>query len=246
MKLIFLGTGNAFGDSGDHPAAYLVQHGDYKTLLDCGPSTLPLLYKAGGTPKDLTGVYISHLHQDHWGGLPHVYLDDYYFSKRKEPLPIYGPRGLKAKLEEMINIMYPDEVGAHFDSFCTVYEHEIDEKIEVAGGEMEFLEASHGANARMLRFSLPDLTIGYSGDTALFLPTLGQLLNSCDVIIHEVTSAIYDIPNHTSMQEILKVDVPKNVKLYITHHDQSVVDYVGQNGLPPNFYLARDGMIVNL
>jgi len=56
--------------------AYLVRHGEYNYLLDCGSGTdsshhdlLKGLEQAGLQPSDLTHILLTHAHIDHYGGL---------------------------------------------------------------------------------------------------------------------------------------------------------------------------------
>lgn len=71
MKLIFLGTGSAFtiGEDNYH-SNMVVQSDDGKNLLlDCGSDIRMSLTDQGLCYKDISDIFISHLHGDHVGGL---------------------------------------------------------------------------------------------------------------------------------------------------------------------------------
>ena len=66
----FIGSGDAFGDGGRFQACILVTDGNSNVLLDCGASSLVAMKQQGVEPNDIEHVVISHLHGDHFGGLP--------------------------------------------------------------------------------------------------------------------------------------------------------------------------------
>jgi ribonuclease BN (tRNA processing enzyme) len=66
-------------------------------LLDCGATSLSTLKGLGLDPGEVTAVLVSHLHGDHFGGLPFLILDG-QFSRRSSPLAIAGPPGTRQRL----------------------------------------------------------------------------------------------------------------------------------------------------
>jgi len=76
MRLHILGCGDAFGSGGRQQSAYLVEASDRLFLLDCGPTALLAMKHAGFDPRLLDAIILSHLHGDHFGGVPFFYLDD--------------------------------------------------------------------------------------------------------------------------------------------------------------------------
>ena len=65
MKLHILGCGDAFGSGGRNHSGYLVEASDRLFLLDCGPTTLLAMKRAGFDPQRLDVIFLSHLHGDH-------------------------------------------------------------------------------------------------------------------------------------------------------------------------------------
>ena len=72
MKIITLGTGNAFTSDGRANASVLLD-GTFKILFDCSPQTISSLRKLNLVPNQIDYIFISHLHGDHSGGL-HFFL----------------------------------------------------------------------------------------------------------------------------------------------------------------------------
>ena len=91
MKLHILGCGDAFGSGGRNNSGYLIESGEKLFLLDCGPTTLLAMKRAGFSPGRLDAVFLSHLHGDHCGGLPFFFIDYLYEHPRECPLHIAGP-----------------------------------------------------------------------------------------------------------------------------------------------------------
>jgi ribonuclease BN (tRNA processing enzyme) len=106
MKVHILGCGDAFGSGGRNQSGYLVEADQRFFLLDCGPTTLLAMKRAGLDPKRLDAILLSHLHGDHFGGIPFFFLEYLYKRPRDKPLHIAGPTGSEEKARELFRIMY--------------------------------------------------------------------------------------------------------------------------------------------
>src|SRR5439155_13097936 len=85
VSVHFIGSGDAFGSGGRFQTCILLDGGLERVLLDCGASSLVGLKGAGIHPSTITTILITHLHGDHFGGIP-FFLLDAQFSKRTDPL----------------------------------------------------------------------------------------------------------------------------------------------------------------
>jgi ribonuclease BN (tRNA processing enzyme) len=106
MKLHVLGCGDAFGSGGRHQSGYLVEASDRLFLLDCGPTTLLAMKRAGLNPSDLDAIILSHLHGDHFGGIPFFFIEYLYRKPRDNPLTIAGPPGVEERVRGLFELMY--------------------------------------------------------------------------------------------------------------------------------------------
>ena len=106
MKLHILGCGDAFGSGGRNQSAYLVEADHRLFLLDCGPTTLLAMKRAGFDPRRLDAVFISHLHGDHFGGLPFLFIEFLYQTRHDKPLHIAGPPQTEEKVRQLFHLMY--------------------------------------------------------------------------------------------------------------------------------------------
>jgi len=98
MKLTFLGSGDAFGSGGRFNTCMLVETATTRFLIDCGASSLIAMKRTGITPNSIETILVSHLHGDHFGGLPFFILDPQFFSKRTVPLTDAGPPSQRRSL----------------------------------------------------------------------------------------------------------------------------------------------------
>ena len=106
MKLHVLGCGDAFGSGGRNQSGYLVEAADRMFLLDCGPTTLLAMKRAGFDPRRLDAIILSHLHGDHFGGIPFFFIEYLYLQPRNRPLIIAGPPGTPSRVRQLHKLMY--------------------------------------------------------------------------------------------------------------------------------------------
>jgi ribonuclease BN (tRNA processing enzyme) len=99
VTVTFAGSGDAFGSGGRFQACIHLRHPALASpvLLDCGATSLPALRRSNLDPQEVGTVFISHLHGDHFGGLPFLILDG-QFSRRTQALRVVGPPGTAQRL----------------------------------------------------------------------------------------------------------------------------------------------------
>ncbi|WP_248924154.1 MBL fold metallo-hydrolase [Paenibacillus hamazuiensis] len=90
FRIAMLGVGNGFCKSTYHNNA-LLEAGNRLYLLDCGATAWLSLHELGFGFDDISGIYISHLHYDHCGGLEEAALYGAYAAGRKMKLWLPEP-----------------------------------------------------------------------------------------------------------------------------------------------------------
>ena len=101
IRVTLLGTGtpapvmNRFGPS------VLVEAGEQKFLFDAGRGAMQRLTQIRVGWKDVTGVFLTHLHSDHVVGFPDLWLTGWLFGERAVPLRVWGPRGTQKMMQHL-------------------------------------------------------------------------------------------------------------------------------------------------
>lgn len=103
IQITVLGTGSATPTKLRHPSGQFVRFGGDYILLDCGEGTLRQMDKFGLRWHRLKIVCISHLHGDHFYGLPGL-LTTLSLHGRKDKLILVGPTALKRYLDLTLSL----------------------------------------------------------------------------------------------------------------------------------------------
>lgn len=169
MRLTILGSGDAFSGGGRLPSCYLLETGEATFLLDCGPSVLPALKRAGRSSNDFETIVISHLHGDHFGGLPFLLIDAIYPAQRTKPLTLVGPPGLEARFRLACEVFYPrvlDTPRAFPIRFVEIGAETAHRLAALPGVALTAYEVNHfsGSPSYALRFETGDKVFAFSGD----------------------------------------------------------------------------------
>jgi ribonuclease Z len=99
LSVFFAGTGASAPSARRGLSATLLRAGGDRLLIDCGEGTQRQLIRSVGL-VDLDAIFLTHLHADHWFGLPGM-LKSYDMRDRDRPIELFGPRGTKALIASM-------------------------------------------------------------------------------------------------------------------------------------------------
>jgi ribonuclease BN (tRNA processing enzyme) len=192
IQVRFIGSGDAFGNGGRFQACILLHalgHDSGNVLLDCGASSLIALKQQHHDPNQIGLVLLSHLHGDHFGGVPFLVLDG-QFTHRTRPLHVAGPAGVRQRVQAAMEVLFPGStrVQRRFD----LRFHELTDRrplrfdLEGAGLVVVPYEVVHasGAPALALRVAWQDHTIAYTGDTE-WTEALIEAAHGADLLIAE-------------------------------------------------------------
>jgi ribonuclease BN (tRNA processing enzyme) len=149
----------------------LVEDGAWRCLLDCGSTSLVGLKAAGIDPASVSAVVVSHLHGDHFGGLPFFLLDAQLNSKRTHRLSLLGHRDLEPRLRAAMDVLFPgsqralDAVGVDFVELMPGRVTRIGD----GDASIEVFDVDHFCGSPPFAVRLTTRSgkaIAYSGDTA--------------------------------------------------------------------------------
>ena len=99
LSLFFAGTAGSVPSARRGLPAILMRRGAERILFDCGEGTQRQLVRSVGL-ADLDVVFLTHLHTDHWLGLPGM-LRTFDLRDRERELSVYGPPGLLSLIKVM-------------------------------------------------------------------------------------------------------------------------------------------------
>jgi ribonuclease Z len=88
VKITFLGTDSVTPGPDHDTATFLI---DGRILIDTGWSVALRLRRFGFDAPDLTALFLTHCHHDHYLGLPGLLFDRGMRAPGAAPLPVYGP-----------------------------------------------------------------------------------------------------------------------------------------------------------
>jgi ribonuclease BN (tRNA processing enzyme) len=235
-RVILLGTGNPNPDIDRFGPSVAIVVDDSTYIVDFGVGLVRRAVKAGIKTTNLTRAFLTHLHSDHTIGYPDLIFTT-RVGGRTDPLEVYGPKGItdmtkhimaafKVDIDERIHGIEPAErssyiVNTHEMSEGCIFE---DDLVSV-----EAFQVNHGSlEAYGYKFVTPDRTIVISGDTR---PSqkLMDIAKGCDVLIHEVYSAVglesrtekwqkYHSTVHTSSYELAEIANKVKPGLLVMYH----------------------------
>ncbi|MCH6158876.1 MBL fold metallo-hydrolase [Streptomyces marispadix] len=172
MRITVVGSGDAFGSGGrfqtcialgpDDPAA--ASH----TLLDCGATSAVALKQQGFDLNSIETILVTHLHADHFGGIPFLILDG-QFRRRTRPLTVVGPPGTEQRLTEAMEVCFPGSSSVQRRFPVRVLEHQERTALPTERFTAIPYEVRHAAGAPSYAIRVADTDsaaqIAYSGDT---------------------------------------------------------------------------------
>jgi ribonuclease Z len=103
MKLTILGSCSAYPTLNRFTTSQILQINGRSFLIDCGEGAQIQLRKNKIKFNSIEDILISHLHGDHFFGLPGLILT-FNLLGREKPLNIYGPKGIKKIIVSLLKI----------------------------------------------------------------------------------------------------------------------------------------------
>jgi ribonuclease BN (tRNA processing enzyme) len=229
------------------PATAIVVN-DTAYLVDFGPGVVRRANAAfldkgikALEPTKLRVAFVTHLHSDHTVGYPDLIFTPWTIGRRV-PLEVYGPKGIKAMTELLLQAYSVDietrtnadgnqrtfpeghKVNAHEIRAGVVYK---DENVTVTAFATKHAMESYG-----YRFDTADRSIVISGDTNPTPATIAAC-RGCDVLIHEAHTPAWLLTRpdhfqrfsakyHTTTPELGELARQAKPRLLILYHYNSL------------------------
>jgi len=187
-EIIFLGVGGAMAaDPADNHTALIVRDGAATFLLDCGPTIMRQLERAGVSVGEVTHVFISHQHGDHALGLPMLLLNRVLFWPDL-PLIVMGTSLVIDVLQRLAVLAYPDlsqRIGQTIDFVTLDPAAGLSPVPGAEGVQLLLAPGQHSVPSWGVRLSFATGTsLVYSSDTGPSAP-MARLAGGADLLAHE-------------------------------------------------------------
>jgi ribonuclease Z len=235
MRIIALGTGRPFLRRAQANASWLIELGNGdKFVFDFGSGSQTNFTGLEIPYQDVTAYFATHLHTDHVGDFPNVWIGS-WAGGRTKPLVVYGPSGAK-----------PEHGMAHFvDMQRKSYAWDTETRVGLlpaSGAEVEVNEFDHSKVHSIynrngveivsfpavhiydgpvsLRLNWNGMSFVYSGDTtpSHFFTENAQ---NADIVIHEAFNPVSQLMARSGYDERTARGIGT-----MAHSDPAEVGYV--------------------
>lgn len=228
MKLRFLGVGTAASGPEQYQSNMLITNrAGRHLLLDCGGDIRFSLAACGIAATDLAGVYISHLHGDHIGGLEWLALGSRFAPVPRRP-PLYceeaqlrrlWDHALRAGLECVDGAMLT--LADYFD--CRPLS--VAEGFEWEGITAELIKMPHvlaGTGEHpsfgLLLHEAPGPRVFISTDTRFAPDLLAPIADRVDLIFHDCETSPVPSGVHTPYTDLLRLPDALRARIWLYHY----------------------------
>lgn len=241
----FIGTGDVLGSGGRGHTCMSVRAEGFHVLIDCGASAVPAMQRFGLDPSSVDAVVLSHLHGDHFGGIPFLVLHG-QFNRRERPLLIAGPRSVSERVTATMEALFPGLPVAERRFRTEFMEIVAGEPAAVGPARVIAYEVVHssGAPSHALRVEIGGRTIAYSGDGEWSEAHIA-IGDGADLFVCEAYTLDRFVKNHLSYAEILARRAELRCKrLYLTHMGPELLD--NASAIVPPDAPASDGLRIDV
>jgi ribonuclease Z len=137
LRIIFLGTGGSWPTTKRNVSSIAIKRGSEILLFDCGEGTQRQFQQSNLSYMQISKIFITHFHGDHFLGLPGL-IQTMQLNDRDKPLHIYGPKGMGELIDQLLTLGY-------FRPSYKIISHEVNngDKIEFEDYNIHTLEVNH-------------------------------------------------------------------------------------------------------
>jgi ribonuclease BN (tRNA processing enzyme) len=243
LQLQFLGSGDAFGSGGRFQTCLRLSGAEGSLLLDCGASSLVAMKRAGVDPGEIGWVCLTHLHGDHFGGLPFLVLDG-QFSRRARPLVVAGPPTVAERVSAAMEVFFPGSTRVTRSFALDFMELPPGQPVAVGPARVTAVPVEHasGAPSYAVRVEWDGRVVAYSGDTewteSLLDVARGADLFVCEAYFFE-KRVRYHLDYRTLAAQRSRLECRR---LLLTHMSQDLLGRAAEVDIE----CAADGLVVEL
>ncbi len=244
VTVTFVGSGDAFGSGGRFNTCIMVDGAGVRFTIDFGATSLTALNQLGVEHNSIDAVLLTHMHGDHFGGLPFMLLDAMLGARRDRPLTIAGPKTLEARVTAAIDALFPGSSAMTPKFPLHFVELAVGEANDVLGLTVTPYAAKHTptTDPTALRVAVDDKVVTYSGDGE-WTEELSKASHDADLFIAECYLHDRTVTGHMSYPDIQRHKQDFAAKRMILTHLGP--DMLASSGLVDE-QCAEDGLVITL
>ncbi len=245
LQVQIIGSGGSAPPPGYGGPSILIDTGSTRVILDCGENCVSTLGKLGRDPCRIDYVYISHIHIDHWAGLPGLAVK---LVERGCPrLTVLAHEEVAASLNNYLSTFMPSSV---------VYElKEVEnEEIDMGGYTGKLFKTIHKVPTYGVVFTDKkngEVKLVYTSDTG-YTGSIKELVQSSPkALIADTTlpTRMIDVAvktGHMTVSQVLELAGEIDSDITIAFHltESSLKELM--ESMPKGLIIPRDGMAFNI
>ncbi|WJH33113.1 MBL fold metallo-hydrolase [Paenibacillus sp. CC-CFT747] len=231
IRIEMLGTGSAFAKKYYNNNA-LMTCGDYTLLVDCGITAPSALHHLGVGLEKIDGIFISHTHADHVGGLEEIAFRMKFEQERKPDLLV--PAGIRRSLWEHTlrgGLESPEDGADSLDAYFRVIEIPEETVHEVAPGfTIELFQTKH-VPGKLSYCLIVNGGLLYTADTRFDRGLIRYAYHErgCRHILHDC-QLITPGTVHATLGELLTLPEDIQESVLLMHYGDNMESFKGKTG----------------
>lgn len=225
ITLQTLGNGDAFGSGGNFQTCFYVHSDHYHFLVDCGATALVAMKRHYVSPSLIDTILLTHLHGDHFGGIPFFLLDAHFIQQRTRPLTIVGPEGTEKKVFDAMELFYSGVDPNDFSYYIQFIEYSGEETITIGPLAINTFPVSHAEASKPhgFRVAFGKKVLAFSGDTS-WNDILYKIADQADIFVCECNFYTTKNDNHIHYLELMeKADELTCKKIVLNHLSEEML-----------------------
>jgi ribonuclease BN (tRNA processing enzyme) len=227
-SMTWLGTGAAFTMNNRQSNILLTSDTGKNLLLDAGSDVRHSLWRVDKSVLDIDGVYISHLHADHIGGMEWLALMTFFDPRYKGKSKLFIHESLRTRLWKNclsggletlqtqvadLNTFFSVEPVLKNGCFCWEgTEFQLVQTVHVVSGR-EF-ENSYG-----LLFEVNGRKIFFTSDTQFAPNQMKDFYNQADIIFQDCETLPFKSGVHAHYSELVTLPEETKKKMFLYHYN---------------------------
>lgn len=233
MNITWLGTGSAFCMMDNYQTNALIEFDDgYRLLVDAGGDLRFSLRDAGLSYLDINGVYISHLHADHIGGLEYLAFTT-FFDPRYEGKPDLFVS------EFMVDDLWARSLSgglaslqaqkANLSTYFNVQSVKKNGNFQIGDQVFNLVQMIHFVNGYTFELSfglVTDVgteTVFFTTDTQHAPNQIKDFYNTASLIFQDCETAPFRSGVHAHFDELKELPGETRAKMWLVHYQDNVI-----------------------